>query len=96
MIIREFFNTPILSEPDPGLEEKDLLRKVLSSKFFKEAFRSFMKVNNETQANISKSKVFLANDFDKQVENLPAYDEASASLFHQNYMQELASQCTVG
>ena len=54
-----------------------------------------MKVNNEAQANISKSKVFLANDFDKQVENLPAYDEASASLFHQNYMQELASQCTV-
>ena len=95
MIIREFFKTPIPSEPDSGPEEKDLLIKVLSSSFFKDAFRSFMKVNNEAKANISESEVFLANDFDKQVAGLPAYDNASASLFHKNYMQELASQCTV-
>ena len=100
MITREFFKTSDPNDPFSMIlkhEDQKLLNDIFTSDFYKDAFRDFLTSRSQIIAqNVSPSRVFLSTDFTTRNADLPPYDNSSAPLYHQNYLQELSSQWRVG
>ena len=93
----EFFKTSDQMDPDLDPEDQKLLVTILTSDFYKDAFEDFMATKSlVTAENVSNGQVFLSTDFPARNIALPAYDNSSALLHHQNHLQQLASQWRVG